>query len=371
MRSLACLPLVLWLGAQLAAMAHSGSTFHASAAVALRSGFGALTHPATPARTWPPSISTLLPGPVLYWTATGVVVALAVAIEVAATRTIGARHGRTRTRSRLGVEASARLARRSDLRSLIIKHPTAGRFVLGRVTGRLVATESPENTGTTKRWLPTRGAGRRSSVVLIGPTRCGKTAAAISGILDWRGPAILSSVKADLMAATIGWRRSLGDVRVFDPTGSTHEPTYGWSPLRDATTITGAQKASRAILDAGPRAGVEDLDFFLRLAEQLLWPHLLLAATSGHAMRDVVRWILTQESPLDDRTQLAQTIQGLLRLPKVSQRDVVLDASRALAAIWGTRRAHPLERLRHRPDPARRLDRPRRRRSQRLPRTRP
>ena len=42
-------------------------------------------------------------------------------------------------------------------------------------------------------------------MAIIGPTRCGKTAAAIGGILDWTGPAILSSVKSDLMAATIDW----------------------------------------------------------------------------------------------------------------------------------------------------------------------
>jgi type IV secretion system protein VirD4 len=326
------LVLVVWLGAQLAAIVHSGSTFHASAAVVLRSGFEALIHPDAPARSWPPSISERLPGPVLYWIATGVVIALAVPIVAAATRVLGRFRGRTRTR--LGVDASARLARRFELRPLIIKRPIPGRFVLGRVGGCLVATESPDVAGTRKRWLPARQAGRRSSVVLIGPTRCGKTAATISGILDWRGPAILSSVKADLMTATIGWRRSLGDVRVFDPTGSTHEPTYGWSPLRDAATITGAQKAARALLDAGPRAGVEDLDFFLRLAEQLLWPHLLLAATSGHAMRDVVRWILTQESPLDDRTQLAQAIQDLVRQPEVSHREAAVDARRALTALW-------------------------------------
>jgi type IV secretion system protein VirD4 len=134
------------------------------------------------------------------------------------------------------------------------------------------------------------------------------------------------------MAATIGWRRSLGDVRVFDPTGSTQEPTYGWSPLRDAASVTGAQKAARALIDAGPHAGTEDLDFFLRLAEQLLWPHLLLGATSGHSMRDVVRWILTQESPLDDQIQLGKTIQDVVR--RLESRDAATDASRALAAIW-------------------------------------
>jgi len=324
--------LVLWLGAEVAALLHSGSTFHASGAVIVRSGFRALIHPDMPARFWPRAISTQLPGPVLYWSATGVVLALGVLLAALGARVMGRLKGRTRTR--LGVDASARLARRSELRPLIIKRPIGGRFILGRVAGRLVATENPHVSGRTARRFRAQRAGRRSSVVLIGPTRCGKTAATISGILEWRGPAILSSVKADLMAATIGWRRSLGDVRVFDPTGSTREPTSGWSPLRDATSVSGAQKAARALIDAGPRAGIEDLDFFVRLAEQLLWPHLLLGATAGHTMRDVVRWILTQESPVDDQTQLGRTIQDIVRGPESSNHDPGADASRALAAIW-------------------------------------
>ena len=64
-----------------------------------------------------------------------------------------------------------------------------------------------------------------------GGARCGKTANAISGTLDWAGPAILSSVKADLMSATLTQRRRLGDVRVFDPTNATDQPSAGWSPL--------------------------------------------------------------------------------------------------------------------------------------------
>jgi type IV secretory pathway TraG/TraD family ATPase VirD4 len=38
---------------------------------------------------------------------------------------------------------------------------------------------------------------------VIGPTRCGKTANTISGILEWKGPAVLSSVKTDLLEATM------------------------------------------------------------------------------------------------------------------------------------------------------------------------
>jgi len=209
--------------------------------------------------------------------------------------------------------------------------PHPGRFILGTVARRLVATEHrPPDASRRFRRCFRRGVrrGDRSSVAIIGPTRCGKTVTAIGGILDWDGPAILSSVKTDLMAATIGWRRHLGDVRVFDPTGSTNEPSSGWSPLRGAATIPGAQQAARALIDAGPRAGAENLDFFLRLAEQLLWPHLYLAAINGATMRDVVRWIHTQTAPEDPDTDLAHYAALARTDPGGPQ------ASEALLATW-------------------------------------
>lgn len=38
----------------------------------------------------------------------------------------------------------------------------------------------------------------------------GRTTAAIAGSLDWTGPAVLASVKTDLLAATLNWRTEQG-----------------------------------------------------------------------------------------------------------------------------------------------------------------
>lgn len=243
-------------------------------------------------------------------------------VALAPRASVGGVNGRRR---RLGADTSARLARRRDLAPLRLRRRSQpGRFVLGYVRGRLVATETPTPSRKRSRGP---GLGDRSSVAMIGPTRCGKTAAAIGGILDWEGPAILSSVKSDLMDATIGWRRQLGEVRVFDPTRSTGKASAGWSPLRGAVTVPGAQQAARALIDAGPRAGVENLDFFLRLAEQVLWPHLYVAAASGLTMRDVVRWIHTQTSPRKSTSDLANHVQQL-------EGAHAHDARQAFAATW-------------------------------------
>ena len=72
------------------------------------------------------------------------------------------------------------------------------------------------STGELRRGQP----GDVTSIAITGPTRCGKTSqCAEPGLLDWAGPAIVLSVKRDLMDTTIAARRELGEVRVFDPGG--------------------------------------------------------------------------------------------------------------------------------------------------------
>jgi type IV secretion system protein VirD4 len=199
-------------------------------------------------------------------------------------------------RKRLGVSTQGRLATARELRPLLIRRPQSGRFVVGRLGRRLVATESP-----TQRRGRRRASGR-GAVALVGPTRSGKTTAAIGGILDWDGPAILCSVKSDLLAATRDRRASLGRIQVFDPTGVTGHGDASWSPLREATTTTGAVQAARAIVEAAPRTtNVEQGEFWSQMAESLLAGLMCVAAnTNGRTFADVVRWIVATDMPTDD-----------------------------------------------------------------------
>ena len=326
---------VLVAGAELAAVLNSGRLIGAPLSVVVRSSFLALAHSGDPRRGWPVPIASQLPGPVGYWASTGVALAASVSVALLATRLYRRLAGTSG--KRLGVETSARLARRPELRPLVMARPTPGRFMLGRVRRWRLATEDVERSasGTRPGRLQRPRTPQRTSVAMLGPTRCGKTAAAITGILQWIGPAILSSVKSDLMSATIDFRRNVGEVRIFDPSGLTSRPTCGWSPLRGATTVPGAQRAARALVDAGPRQGVQDLDFFLRLAEQVLWPHLFFAANRGRSMRSVVDWVLTQQSPVAADTELANVIELTTGDAHPNQLEDARQAQHALSAIWG------------------------------------
>ncbi|MEY2422062.1 MAG: hypothetical protein QOI95_2129 [Acidimicrobiaceae bacterium] len=325
----------VWAGAAGTALLAGHGGLHAGIGDALRAAFAlpaTLTHPAA---AWPAPARPQLQSALLYWTTTvGSLVATVAAGVPVARWQFGRRFG-LEPRRRLGVDANARFASVRDLAPMIVRGPQAGRFILGRVGRHLVATEDRATT-TTRRPGPRTRQGDRGAVALIGPSRCGKTTAAVSGILEWDGPAVLASVKTDLMGATIAWRRQLGDVRVYDPTDATAQQGTNWSPLRDADTTAGAQRAARALVDAAPQSGIDGgNDFWLAQAEILLSGLLWVAATMpDHSMRHVVEWVLTQDHP-DDTTRgdVEPLLQHLLADP---HRDIAAAdaASKALLAIW-------------------------------------
>jgi type IV secretion system protein VirD4 len=106
----------------------------------------------------------------------------------------------------------------------------------------------------------------------------------------------------DLLAATRQRRASLGAVQVFDPSGVTGQGDASWSPLRDATTTSGAVQAARAIVEAAPRTtNVEQGEFWSQMAESLLAGLMCVGAnTDKRTFFDVVRWIVSTDMPTDD-----------------------------------------------------------------------
>ncbi|MGA8679174.1 MAG: type IV secretory system conjugative DNA transfer family protein, partial [Acidimicrobiales bacterium] len=162
---------------------------------------------------------------------------------------------------------------------LEVAAPPGDRIVLGAQGRRLLAAEANQ------------------SVLLVGPTQSGKTSGlAIPAIAEWAGPVVATSVKSDLVRATIGKRTERGPVLLYDPTGSTGLPATAWSPLSTAGTWTGAKRLASALCSvARADGGMEDAGFWYASAEKLLAPLLLAAASAGADMADVVRWIDGEE----------------------------------------------------------------------------
>jgi type IV secretory pathway TraG/TraD family ATPase VirD4 len=63
---------------------------------------------------------------------------------------------------------------------------------------------------------------KATSVMVVAPTRTGKsTRLVIPNLLRWDGPAVVTSVKRDVLDLTATRRATFGPVALFDPTGAT------------------------------------------------------------------------------------------------------------------------------------------------------
>ncbi len=333
---------VVWTGAAVAATV-TGRRLSGGLSEALRAVLRLPKFVSDPRMAWrEPVDQAALPGAVLYWLSTVLVAGVVVLAAFLAWRFW--RSSRDRGRVRLGVETRARFATRRDLAPLVVERPVlAGRFVLGRVHGQLVATEdrraAEADTGG-KRQKHGFRQGDRGSVAVIGPSRSGKTVNVIAGLLDWDGPAVVVSVKRDLIDATRTARDVCGETRVFDPSGVSGLASAGlarWSPLRAAGSPRGAQKAAAALAAAIPRSGVDGgADYWVKQAEILLTGLLGVAALApGRTMLDVAHWVFTKDIPVKKRLN---EILVILRDVRAAGDPAACEAAAAamlqLDAVW-------------------------------------
>jgi type IV secretion system protein VirD4 len=242
-----------------------------------------------------------MPGSLAYWAAQGAAAAATVGLAVAGRRLW--QRLDAGSFGPLGVPPEAGFARRHDLDRLAVRRPEPGRLTLGTCGGRLLAVE------------------RDTSLAVIGPTGCGKTAGfAIPALLEWEGPVIATSVKADLLEATIAHRGRRGRVWVYDPSSASGHATSGWSPLASCDTWQGALRTAAWMIEAAqPRVDtVNDPDYWYTQGRKALAPYLLAAATSGRTLADIVRWVDVQDNA-ETRAALLRAIDQAVHQPGVER----------------------------------------------------
>ena len=291
-----------WLAASLAALVGRQRSLGAG----LAESFSALRQlpkqSGDPRRAWTEPAASNLPGPVLYWLSVAVVLIAAFGALLLWMKYRQRRHEPIDRRRRVGVDTQPRLAKTRDLASLLGREPETSRLVLGRWGRRVLMTEGGSFRGR---------RGVRGAVLLFGPSQSGKTTRLIESVNAWDGPAVISSVKTDLMRATLGRRRAIGEVKVFDPIGFSGMSCATWSPLRAAKSLPGALAAAQLLARAGGDDGPSDR-FWRGQAEQLIAAMLWVAAnTKGHSMRNVVRWVVEMDRPDGENTG---TLSPLVRL---------------------------------------------------------
>jgi type IV secretion system protein VirD4 len=286
--------LLVWLVGQVAAVLFGA---HHPLPMPAEEMAGVLWHlPGTlkdPAQAWPPTVLGMLSGPVgmyaaLILTVWGPVLAIGLLVR------------RLRPRARRERKArGAKWASLWQLRRLVVVGPRPGRIILGRrdrwrdrlLAKVLLAVEQCH------------------SVLAFGPPGSYKThALVIPAALEWQGPLVATSIKPDLLRATLAHRASLGEMWVYDPLALSGVPAAQWTPLAYCGTYAKAKRIGRMLADAADVQGhkQDDANYWQLLGAKLLACVLYAAAGTGRTMADVARWVDVQ-----DFDEVAQALAGL------------------------------------------------------------
>jgi type IV secretion system protein VirD4 len=275
--------LVLWLTGQVSAYLHSQVWPRVTASDMGQILIRLPRTPSNPAAAWPPGVRQLLPGAGTFYAIFALLLALLTGLVLWLSNRMRTMRGRVSRGMVIpgpapGTIPSGRTnwAKPQVFSDLFVSAPMPGRVTLGRVGGRYVAAEP------------------LAAVITLGPTQSHKTAGlAVPALLEWDGPVLATSVKSDLIRATIDQRWQRGEVYLYDPVGVTGLDRNTWSPLTRCGTWNGAYRMAQSLVGAGRHAtpGADNL------APTLLAPLLMAAAASGRTMGDVVRWVQRQDRP--------------------------------------------------------------------------
>jgi type IV secretion system protein VirD4 len=235
-----------------------------------------------PAQAWPRSVRGMLPGPVGMYAALVLVVWGPVLLVGLLVRRLHP-HRRMERRAK-----GARWASLWQLRRLLVTGPRSGRIVLGRrdrwrdlLVGKvLLAVEQCH------------------SVLCFGPPGSWKThGLVIPAALEWSGGLVATSIKPDVLRATLAHRASLGEVWVYDPLALSGVPPAQWTPLAYCQTYAKAKRIGRMLADAADVQGhqPDDANYWQLLGAKLLACVLYAAAGTGRTMAEVARWVDVQD----------------------------------------------------------------------------
>jgi type IV secretion system protein VirD4 len=184
-----------------------------------------------------------------------------------------------------------------------------------------------------------RFARSQRAVLVLGPPRSGKTTGVIvPALLCHSGPAVSTSTKPDVLAASAGARSRVGKLWEFDPIGTGWAGVgerLRWSPVFSSREWDRAQLMARAMV-SGTRvgAGTTDQTHWSRRAQSLLAPLLHAAAVSGREIDAVLEWVLGHDLNEPERlleendgSQLATGLVAGLRNTEARERSSIFSAA--------------------------------------------
>lgn len=323
--------MLVWLTGQLAGLLFK----HAWPPVGFGAAAGAVmripVHLADPRQAFPPAARPDLPGLAGFAIAFAVVlVVMSVGLALLIPRIVGIDPGRGFATRR---QLRASLAERTVIgRGTTIRPSLTGRTITVEDIGVRLGRSVPGR-------LPLAVSAEDSALVLAAP-RQGKTSQVIIPWLhSWPGPAIVTSIRPDVLMNTAIGRQARGPVLVMAPTGMISWPeTMMWSLASGCASFDKARTRADVMVTVGKSDATSDSTdggYFALSATNLLAGWLHAADLSGGSADDVLRWafderldepirILASTSDAADGT--AAMLDALYRLPADTTR----------AALWTT-----------------------------------
>ncbi|MET8160331.1 TraM recognition domain-containing protein [Sphaerisporangium sp. NPDC005289] len=248
-------------------------------------------HLSDPRQAWPAAARGSLPGWPGFLASALLTFAALAAATVATARRIGA------GRSHRGFASRRELARSMSQQAVLDRGPVVRPSVAG-------TDFTVEDVGVRLGRARTGGmplaVSSESSVLLMSAPRQGKTSMVIIPWLHrWPGPALVTSVRKDVVEAT-ALLRAEDDrpVLVMAPTGMIGWPDLvRWSPTSGCESFEKARARADVMVTVGKSGAHQDSGnaaYFGMTATNLLAGWLHAAALSGRSMDDVLRWALDE-----------------------------------------------------------------------------
>lgn len=324
-----------WLSGQLAGLLFTFTWPRTSFGDAFTIAVSLPQHLGDPRMAWPEHVRHDLPGPIGFYTAMVLVLALFVAAAVLGLRVFGKGGQQQRgmaSRRQLAktLTASAVMSKATRLRPNLNRKP--------RLQDVAVELGTAGN-------MPLY-ASLESSVLVLSAPRQGKTSQVIIPWLrGFPGAALVTSVRTDVFEATATLRP--GTSWVMELTGELSWPhRLQWSPIAGCEKFETARRRADVMIQVGKHGAgdASNANFFGMTATNLMAAWLHTAALSGRTMLDVLMWSVDETD--DEAVRLLRDAPGaepgvinmldkLYRQPGTTRSNLFTTVQTATAPLFG------------------------------------
>lgn len=327
-----------WLWGEAAGLLASGQLPHVPASQSLSIALRLPRHLRDPRAAWPANTAAQLPSSTLFYSSSILVLAAGLGFLLVGVRLW------TRLRQR-----DDGFATRKDLASHLTESAVLARGSVVRPSladSRFTLTDVGLPLGYSIPDKVRLAVSTEDSVVVIAAPRQGKSSqVVIPWAHRWPGPALVTSMRVDVLLATATLRAKTGPVTVMAPTGMTPWPSMlRWSPTSGCTNLDKARQRAEVMVTVGrsEKQDSSNAGYFGANATNLLTLWLHAAALAGRSMRDVLTWSLNDrdDTPvklLRDHTDAApgsaQLLDGLYRTPAETKSGLWTTVQTALAPL--------------------------------------